>query len=459
MNWEIEKFSSILSESKIPSEKPDSNKRIRVRLNVKGVEKRPDTNDKKGATKQYIRKAGQFIYGKQNFHKGAFGIIPPELDGFETSADIPSFDIREDCLPEWIYYFFKAGNKYLELTKYARGVGSKRIHPKQIANLEIPLPPINIQKQIIEELKIIEKDEISTHLTHQLDLLKKLRQAFLREAMQGKLIDNGELKIENEETGTELLAKIKAKKKRLIKEKKIKQQKPLPPISEEDLPAGKAGIPFEIPDNWVWCRLGELFQDIQYGTSKKCSYDSSKNSHVLRIPNISEGKIDTEDMKFTNLTEKEKKLLELKVGDILIIRSNGSRNLVGKTVFVNSSVKGYAYAGYLIRLRFNTNTLFTQFIWKATTAPFFRKLIETPLRTTVGINNINSTEISKLLIPLPPLSEQKRIVTKLDELMEYCDNLEESIKNSQTQNKMLLQQVLREALEPKTESLKEEVIL
>ena len=70
-DWKKVKLGSLLTESKIVSETPDTNKRLRVRLNMLGVQKRPDTNDKEGATKYYIRKTGQFIYGKQNLHKGA----------------------------------------------------------------------------------------------------------------------------------------------------------------------------------------------------------------------------------------------------------------------------------------------------------------------------------------------------------------------------------------------------
>src|SRR5690606_26356035 len=86
-----------------------------------------------------------------------------------------------------------------------------------------------------------------TELTHQIDLVKQLRQTFLREAMQGKLVPQDP----NDEPASVLLEKIKDEKERLIKEKKIKKQKPLPPITEDE-------IPFEIPENWVWCRLGEI---------------------------------------------------------------------------------------------------------------------------------------------------------------------------------------------------------
>ncbi len=120
MNWRNVKLGELLTESRIPCDNPNPDRRIKVRLKVLGVEKRGLENEIEGATKQFIRKAGQFIYGKQNFHKGAFGIIPKELDGFESSADLPAFDVSKECLPEWLFYFFKCGNHYLELKKIAR---------------------------------------------------------------------------------------------------------------------------------------------------------------------------------------------------------------------------------------------------------------------------------------------------------------------------------------------------
>ena len=175
MSWETESLGNLIFESRIPAINPNPNKRIRVRLNVLGVEKRPLENEIEGATKQFIRKSGQFIYGKQNFHKGAFGIIPEELDGYETSADIPSFDVREDCLPEWIFYYFKIGNKYIELEKLARGVGSKRIHPEQISDIKIPLPDLPTQKKMLSRFKQLENSlqVINQENYNQLDFLQK----------------------------------------------------------------------------------------------------------------------------------------------------------------------------------------------------------------------------------------------------------------------------------------------
>ena len=118
--------------------------------------------------------------------------------------------------------------------------------------VEIPAINKNEQDDFILLVDKIERIDLNSELTHQLDLIKQLRQAFLREAMQGKLLtpvtSSG---AEKQETGHDLLTKIKAEKAKLIAEKKLKKEKELPPITEDE-------IPFEIPEHWDWCRSGEI---------------------------------------------------------------------------------------------------------------------------------------------------------------------------------------------------------
>lgn len=399
------------------------------------------------------------------------GIVQSGLGKLYMNQRVGRFDILDNSKFEKEYVYWIARSVQSIIKNLAWGAAIPNVSPKQIEKLQFSFPPIEVQRQIIEflndlknntiqnklyfnqsiERHIIELQinnvalkDVNSELNHQLDLIKQLRQAFLREAMQGKLItpvtSSG---VEKQETGQELLAKIKAEKAQLIADKKLKKEKELPPITADE-------IPFEIPEHWAWCRLGEILKVIKYGTSQSCDYDVNKNSAVLRIPNISSGKITIEDLKYTNLSEKEINDLALEENDILIIRSNGSRELVGKTVLVSKEFAGFCYAGYLIRLRYNSTLINSNYLWIATKSPFFRELIETPLRTTVGINNINTEEISLLKIPLPPLHEQEQIVAKLEELMAFCDGLEQSIKESQGYNEKLLQQVLREALQGNT---------
>lgn len=450
MSWQKVKLGSILTESKVISENPDTNKRIKVRLKVLGVEKRGVENEVEGATKQFIRRAGQFIFGKQNFHKGAFGIIPDELDGFESSSDLPAFDIDKSCLPDFLFYFFKQGNYYLELSKIAYGVATQRINMKEFYELEIPLPDIETQKQIINQFKTLENSggEINNELTYQLDLIKQLRQAFLREAIQGKLVGSSELGV-GSETGHELLAKIKAEKAKLIAAKKLKKEKELPPITKDE-------IPFEIPEHWAWCRLGEIVDEILGGFA----FDSTRyskhetNNQVIRLGNVKSNQLvlDTNPVFIDDDYANEANKSNLKIGDILITMT-GTRakrdylfslcltenDLESKNLFLNQRVGCFRFPKII-------SNQFINVLLKDS------KLIEPIFESSTGAANqanIGITALREMIIPLPPQHEQEQIVVKLEELMVFCDGLEESIKESQGYNERLLQEVLREALKGK----------
>lgn len=422
MSWKKVKLGDILTESKVISENPNPDRRITVRLKVLGVEKRGLENEVEGATKQYIRKAGQFIYGKQNFHKGAFGIVPIELDGFESSSDLPAFDVDKSCLPEFIFYFFKQGNFYLELSKIASGVATQRINTSQLFELELLLPDIKSQKQLIANIQSLEKNgsEISNEFTYQLSLVKKLRQQLLQDAVEGKLVEQNK----KDEPASELLKKIKAEKQKLIVEKKLKKEKELPPIKPEE-------IPFEIPENWVWCRLGDLIDLTSGQDLAPYEYSDSYSSGMPYITGAS----------------------NLQNGEVIINRwtNNPKSFAINGDLLLTCKGSGIGKMAYL---KIDKVHIARQIM--AVRSPFISiKYIEIILSNNIKtfrlnakslIPGIDRPQVFKLLVPLPPLLEQNRIVQKLDELMQYCNELEARIKESESQNEKLLQQVLREAL-------------
>ncbi len=242
----------------------------------------------------------------------------------------------------------------------------------------------------------------------------------------------------NDEPASVLLERIKAEKERLVKEKKVKKGKALAPIVPNLLP-------WELPEFWQWVRFGEIAADLRYGTSKRCDYKIAGDP-VLRIPNLKNGVVDVEDLKFTNLTDKERQDLSLKEGDLLLIRSNGSVNLVGRSAVIGDSLDGYSYAGYLVRVRSFPQLISTRYIHLMLESSYVRGQIEGPIRTTSGVKNINSTEISNLLISVPPLEEQKRIVTKVDQLMSLCDELEAKLNQVQQHSEKLMEATVRNFL-------------
>jgi type I restriction enzyme, S subunit len=435
MSWKIERIGALLSESRIPVLQPNTDRRIRVKLNVAGVEKRPNENEIAGATKQFTRKAGQFIYGRQNFHKGAFGIVPEELDGFETSADIPSFDIRNDCLPEWIYYFFKIGNRFLELEKLARGVGSKRIHPEQIEDIEVPLPSIDEQKTYISKFRKLEMISSGIQSKHysQLELLKKLRQQILQDAMHGKLV----LQNSHDQLAKELLEKIKANKEQLLREKNIKKKKQPSEIINQELP-------FEIPDNWVWCRLNEICDyiiDCPHSTPQYLETDTGFYGIDTNCINGRGEIIRLRSLSYESYLERVRRLIPQE-NDIVYAREGS----IGLATFIPANKK--ICLGQRVMLFRPSILVNPSFIKYAVEEESFKNRLLQKYRG-MGAKHVNVKDIVDSLIALPPLREQDLIITKIDQLLRLCDDLQLSIQHNQMHAQEILQTALKEMLASK----------
>lgn len=250
--------------------------------------------------------------------------------------------------------------------------------------------------------------------------VEQLKKTILQLASMGKLVPQDQ----NDEPAGELLQRIAAEKKKLTKDKIIKKQKTLREITGEEKS-------FQLPAGWDWCRFGQIIYDLKYGTSNKSDY-LFEGAPVLRIPNIVKGYLDSKDLKFSPLEKRILDELRLEKGDILIIRSNGSVSIVGTAAVVDEHHAGFAYAGYLVRARLNTSFYNPDFIRLVLSSKTVRDQIELPIRTTSGVKNINSTEISNLLIPSAPRNEQDRIVSKVNEIMALCDQLKSRLSKVQT---------------------------
>jgi type I restriction enzyme, S subunit len=175
-------------------------------------------------------------------------------------------------------------------------------------------------------------------------------------------------------------------------------------------------------DQWTEVSIGTVLEDIRYGTSKKCAVDPDLTP-VLRIPNVSNGEIDLTDLKHADFDQNETEKLGLRKGDVLVIRSNGSLDLVGRSAVVDTNAEGMLFAGYLIRLRFDQDKLTPMFLHLALQAPDMRRRVEALAKSTSGVNNINSKQIQGLEFRLPPIREQEEIVRRIESAFQKIDRL------------------------------------
>ncbi|MRJ11708.1 restriction endonuclease subunit S [Ornithobacterium rhinotracheale] len=183
-HWEEVKLGEVLEESNIPSNKTDKERRITVKLHLGGVEKREVRGTEADSTNFYVRKKGQLVYGKQNFHNGAIGIIPENLDNYESTSDIPSFDILPNINKTFLFYYITRTSFYKRMELKTTGTGSKRLHPRELFSTSILYPSLEEQTAIAAILSAADK-EIRL-LEQKLASLKTQKKGLMQQLLTGK---------------------------------------------------------------------------------------------------------------------------------------------------------------------------------------------------------------------------------------------------------------------------------
>ena len=263
----------------------------------------------------------------------------------------------------------------------------------------------------------------------------QLKSSILQLAIQGKLVPQ----IPAEGTGEALYQQIQKEKQALIKAGKIKKEKPLPPIAEDE-------IPFEIPEGWRWCRWGDLSESIQYGYNAPAK--STGRIRMVRISDIQDGNVLWESVPFCEINESEIDTYRLQARDILFARTGGT---VGKSFLVRSTPYDSIYAGYLIRTRYS-NSLSAEYMKYFMESQLYWEQLRNGTIATAQ-PNCNGKTLSKMILPLPPLAEQRRIVAKIEELMPLVDRYDKAWTQLEALNKKfpgdLKKSILQEAIQGK----------
>ena len=311
----------------------------------------------------------------------------------------------------YLFYFYKTTNMMKAQGTAMPGLSSQVLHI-----MVIPLPPLAEQKRIVakieELLPYIDRYEQAWSKLEQFNsrFPEDMKKALLQHAIQGKLVEQRP----EEGTGEELFTQIQAEKQRLIQAGKIRKEKPLPEITEDE-------VPFEIPESWKWVRWGTLSESIQYGYNAPAQ--SFGRIKMVRISDIQDGKVIWESVPFCNIHETEIADYILKKNDILFARTGGT---VGKSYLVKDVPEESIYAGYLIRTRYSQSLCPEYMKYFMESALYWTQLKNGTIATAQP--NCNGKTLAKMLLPLPPLAEQKRIVDKLEQLLPLCTKMENNIE-------------------------------
>lgn len=309
------------------------------------------------------------------------------------------------------------------LKRFGQGV-IPGISRGDVLNMQFPLPPLPEQRRIVARVEALMKEIDELEQTEkELEAIKAafpgdMKASLLQAAMEGKLTtqkaEDGDAK--------DLLLAICEEKEKLVKEKKGKKEKPLAPIGEDE-------IPFDIPDNWVWCRLGDLgksygtdsFADGPFGSNLKKEHQiTNPEVRIIQLSNIGENGWRDENRRYTSFEHlKTIARCEVQPGDFVIAKMMPA----GRTIEVPNLGTKICLGSDAVKFSPH-HMLDKKYLLIAMHSDAFLGQV---YEEAHGITRVR-TSLNKLkgyIIPLPPLAEQHRIVEKLDQLLPLCDSLSE----------------------------------
>ena len=320
--------------------------------------------------------------------------------------------------PDYLAFSLRSAASTKQLDRLFTGTTIKHLPQEKLRQVPVPLAPSAEQDRIVaaiaEAFSKLDAGEAGLGTVRQ--LLKRLRDTILAAAVTGRLVPQDPT---DAPTG------------RLLADHSIEE------ISPADAPM--------LPTGWCWAELGDAAFDSGYGTSVRCTYDAD-GPGVLRIPNIRAGRVDLTDLKRAPLSAGLEESIFLEPGDLLIVRTNGSRDLIGRCAAVTASL-GCSFASYLIRFRLRTDLLSASFASRQLVAQWWRLRLESMAASSAGQYNLSLRGLSPLPMAVPPLAEQGRIVAEVERQLSFVEACERAVEVGLARSAALRRSVLKAAVD------------
>lgn len=364
---------------------------------------------------------GDVLYIKDGATTGVATVN--ELDEqFSLLSSVALLKPRRDIVdPYYLKWYLNSPSGYDNMTGQMTGSAIKRLTLHLISNSVIPLAPLREQRRIVANAEdlLARVNAARERLARVPEILNRFRQAVLAAACSGRLTEDRQH--EKPEFG---LAKKHPARHSVAR-------------SIEGM--------YDLPDSWTWVHAGDAYADAGYGTSIKCEREPLGGVPVLRVPNIARGRLDLSDLKYAPKAAVDSSSLLVRAGDLLVCRTNGSLDLVGKAAVVPPLPERYSFASYLIRLRLDAVTLLPEYFHAFLSGPVGRDQIQEKARTTAGQFNLNLDILRNLAIPLPPVVEQRQIVRRVEVLFKLADTIARRVAGAIARADRLTQAILAKA--------------
>lgn len=411
-------------------------KLVTIKMNHNGVVLRGLKKGSDIKSNMYEVKSGDFILSGIDARNGAFGIVPEELDGAIVTNDFWYFEIDEDIILKELFLKLTATTWFDEICKRGSDGTTQRIRlqKNKFFNQKVKLPAKREQEKLLQMLLSIKQKQslLDNEIENQKQFIKQLKQSILQEAIQGKLTQEWREEHPGIEPASELLKRIKTEKEKLVKEKKTKKEKPLPPIEADE-------IPFELPNGWEWCKLGEIYQSTSGGTPTRGNYEYwNGDIYWYKSGELNDSILEKPPKEF--ITEKglKESSATLFPKETLLIAMYGAT--AGKLAILNiEAATNQAVCGFYKNEKVSTEYLFNYLLANR------NKMI----KESWGMSqpNVSQTYLRNFVFALPPLAEQKVIVEKIEVLLQKISLMEDEIQKSEQYAQTLMQAVLKEAFD------------
>ena len=409
-------------------------KLVTVKLYHNGVILREYKKGGEIKSNMFLVKTGDFILSGIDARNGAFGIISEDLNNAIVTNDFWYFEIDENIILKELFLELTATAWFDEICKRGSDGTTQRIRLQKdkFFNQSVWLPERDAQKEILNKIKLVKKnlELFENENIKQNNTLTKLRQSILQEAIQGKLTAAWREQNPNVEPAAELLKRIKA----LRQKAESRKEKTLAPIT-------KNGMPFELPEGWGWCRLGEIFSSTSGGTPNRANVKYwNGNIQWYKSGELNDAVLEKEsEEKITELGLNESSATMFPKGTLLIAMYGATAGKL--SVLCRDATTNQAICGFYKNDMIETKYLFYFLMANR------NKMIE----DSWGMSqpNISQTYLRNFVFALPPLSEQQAIVEKVEDLMGKCDQLQVEIENLSKYSKELLKGVFNETFEKK----------
>jgi type I restriction enzyme S subunit len=359
------------------------------------------------------------------------------------------FNAMSPIPPRYISLFLKTPSYWSSIVDNTAGIAIPNVNATKLANLKIPLSPFPEQHRIVAKLETLlaQVNRSKDHLAKVPPLIKRFRQSVLAAACSGRMTEDWRRVHPDVEPASELLNRIQKERIRRYEEECRKaelegRRKPKKPKNLEPQVVDTDGLP-ELPEWWVWTRLGLIIDSMKNGLYKPIEYYGS-GVPCLRMYNIEDGRIVWKDIKKMELTNEEINEYKLLPNDLLVNRVN-SRELVGKTAIFPPAMGDVVYESKNIRLRLIEIAASPKYINFLFMTRIIRDQIELKAKQTVGMATISQSQIENWIIPSPPLFEQQIVAERVEKLFHFADEVEQRVAKATAHTEHLTQSILARA--------------